>query len=876
MCSKNRVAKQVTSIMLVACMALTRVSASIPEPYPPLNRDDPTGAPARPSSVDPLVQYTWSTDTNFTQLQSYTASPVGVDAYPPSSFDGIDTAIGPGPCRIRVLAPGRLRFAWGPERAAWFEFESNVGSGLASRVYASVSEYSEPMDEKWRVPVSYDNGTKWRLETNPQLYEGVRYTWLELRPSSERSGNNDGEAIFTITSVRLTAQVKAVNYTGSFSSPSRPSIERAWYTGAYGVRLNMLADAFGSILVERGDRVSIQGDGHPTMQAALAAFGGDETYSLVERMINATDSGCQGCHVVDDGIMAYPLYWTMSLNDWFWASGDKAGFARLAPDAATIIARVVASFGSNPNLVWMGWDDRVGNGWCGPTGAADACPPEAQYAFAALAIRAASDFAKAAAAAGLQGLSQNFSTAARNMTQVMRGWSAWPHGLGVHSAANAINAGIAASGDEIQELVSAYLNDSVTVCSWSPFNTFFILQALGNAGQLDRAHDLIDLCWGPMLSLGRGCFWELFSPEWARFMQPGDKAPTRPSMCHPWSSGVTSYLSKFTLGITPLLPGFSRYAAAPHLSSAHPLVSGSVGTPRGTISVDAQWNATSGQVTVRVESHGAPGRVGVPVVHPTTGAECSTDQVKIFALSNDDRKQYVDVTVVQSTAGSGTRLRASHIYTPILPPGKHTIVAQYEVASEDESVATPPSPRSFPPRVYPSNGTLDTATRGAWTEKYGRDGYVLFAFDNGTDRVRLGGRLSNVSFFHDRSKKSVFAGAGPPAQNATWLRDPKTPSSRAALGYASNGADGSQGLVLDVELSGPARVSLYMCARDVSWRQAIRVMDLKSLSVIAPTPLVANYTGGTYYTVKVKASVRLRIMSINGLNTAAALFVDSV
>ena len=39
------------------------------------------------------------------------------------------------------------------------------------------------------------------------------------------------------------------------------------YSGAYGSRLNMMPYGFNSILIDRGDRVSIQGDGHPTMAA---------------------------------------------------------------------------------------------------------------------------------------------------------------------------------------------------------------------------------------------------------------------------------------------------------------------------------------------------------------------------------------------------------------------------------------------------------------------------------------------------------------------------------------------------------------------------------------------------------------------------------
>jgi len=76
---------------------------------------------------------------------------------------------------------------------------------------------------------------------------------------------------------------------------------------------------FNSILIDRGDRVSIQGDGHPTMAAALSAFGSPDTYNLVHEMLQKTDSGCansSACHVVDSGLMTYPMYWASSVNDW--------------------------------------------------------------------------------------------------------------------------------------------------------------------------------------------------------------------------------------------------------------------------------------------------------------------------------------------------------------------------------------------------------------------------------------------------------------------------------------------------------------------------------------------------------------------------------
>ena len=44
------------------------------------------------------------------------------------------------------------------------------------------------------------------------------------------------------------------------------------------------------------------------------------------------------------------------------------------------------------------------------------------------------------------------------------------------------------------------LSDSVTVCSWSNFNTYWIIQAIGNLGKMDYAIATLKLCWGEILS----------------------------------------------------------------------------------------------------------------------------------------------------------------------------------------------------------------------------------------------------------------------------------------------------------------------------------------------------------------------------------------
>ena len=586
------------------------------------------GNPPQPASVDPLVTWTWPdagaatnggggdvgggssarggtggghTTANFSQLEQYTVErAVAAVATPDGGgrdvFLGVDSLLtGGNTTNVTVVGCGAsLRIDWGVERAAWFEFDSpDAPAGGADggvTIEASLSEFTDPYPHKTQPPKRYNTRgggdattTTFRLETNPQLFEGLRFVWLYVHcagsPAADGTASTaaDDETmaaataaasssppVWHISAARVVAQAKPVGYTSRFSSPN-DVVTRAWWSGAYGVRLNMLSDVFGSILVERGDRVSIQvflppppprlaprtvhavacallhvstplhhldvraiapcpwlwlptpiqtqGDGHPTMAAALAAFGGTDTYQMVWGMLNRTDSGCTNCsrHVIDSGIMScarrrkplagphactrtplppcrdarlarfggsYATLWTMSVNDWFWASGNTSGLRGFAADQGAIVDNFATSphLGIDANLALMGWDDRLGNGWCGPS----TCPPEAQLAFVALLIRAARDLGEATAHAGLPSRAEHFHAVAANLTTTVRSWASWPHGWGLHAASHAINAGVVSGPDREAEeaaLLSRLFNDSVTICSWSPFNTYWILQA---------------------------------------------------------------------------------------------------------------------------------------------------------------------------------------------------------------------------------------------------------------------------------------------------------------------------------------------------------------------------------------------------------------
>jgi hypothetical protein len=414
---------------------------------------------------------------------------------------------------------------WGVERAAWFELilppPSSSASSMVATITASISEYDAPYPGKTRPLTKYGEHT-YRLETNPELYEGVRFSFLHVEFLADES---DQVVPVEVQDISLVAKVKPVSYTGQFRS-SNDELTQAWYTGAYGVRLNMEENNINSVLMERGDRVAIQGDGHPTMDTALVAF--LESFSLVRSVLNQTDSSHK--HVVDDSIMAYPMYWCLSAMDYFMASGDFDFFReQLAPGISILLDRRIDDF-LTPDLdiTWFGWDDRVGNGWCFH-GKNDTCTREAKLAFAALVIRVCNDFAHTLTMAGIfPEMVSKYQQAATSMRQRLRQVPEYPMGFGVHAAANVLNAVGIATQNETDYWMSSTLNDPVTICSFSQFNQYWILQAFGNVGTSDgmeHAIGSIKLCWGPMMKLGKGCFWEISSPEWLSFMKDGEQTP---------------------------------------------------------------------------------------------------------------------------------------------------------------------------------------------------------------------------------------------------------------------------------------------------------------------------------------------------------------
>ena len=617
------------------------------------------------ASPDPLQNYVW----NFTSLANRDAYQVVADravaakltSGSASDWDGVATlASASGAAAVTVRGQGVVRLKFAQEGACWVEFESGDLAASDATVSLTISENNLPAPLETHAPVQH-NAT-WRLEPNDQLYEGVRYAFLNVSYPSYNSTNSAAQRKpFHITSFRRACQVVPTNYEGHFES-SNAELDRIWWVGAYTVRVTLCGEGIGggdrqqqqgvflgSELMDRGDRIAFLGDAHVSQATAMAAFG---NYDVLHKSNNYTKD-------ISNGIQPYWVMWVLSCLDLWDKTANLAALTLMRPwitkrlDNALKLATQAGTPGQHAGLGWSRDDDRMGFGF-------EFCDcAEAQKAFRALTIEACSRFAAVEKTQGNTTAATLYGNAAQSLIATIRAESTvskpWYESWGMHATADAINAGFMTT-KEIQCAVALSLSDPLQLPSLSNFGSFFVLRALGKANASALALGLVRRHWGYVTHLNATTTWERFDPQ---HLDSGamsvDSPPVnvmndRTSMAHPWSSGATPYLSAAGLGIVPTTAGFATWDALPQLmgeanDSGIGLlrsVSGKVPTPFGAIAI--AMNLDAGTCTVRVP-HNTRGRVGVPKL---SGGLLSLDLV-----SAPERALTMPLRLVGSTRSDG-------------------------------------------------------------------------------------------------------------------------------------------------------------------------------------------------------------------------------
>eukprot|EP00635_Sarcinochrysidales_sp_CCMP3193_P004780 CAMPEP_0118891024 /NCGR_PEP_ID=MMETSP1166-20130328/1214_1 /TAXON_ID=1104430 /ORGANISM="Chrysoreinhardia sp, Strain CCMP3193" /LENGTH=878 /DNA_ID=CAMNT_0006829659 /DNA_START=84 /DNA_END=2720 /DNA_ORIENTATION=+ len=713
-----------------AAVKLTTLREGVPEPYEALNGGSFRGGP-HPLSPDPLAGYVWDEPLP-TEMQLYALAPVAV---------------------LRETTAVRLDF--GVESAAWFEFDAMTTSdddAALPNVTCSLSENTrrEPNKTATALPVYHkDNITTYRLRTSPEWYEGIRYVWIE--DSHNEGGNSIKRQPDDWLAARLVCQVRPTNYRGSFEA-SDAELTRLWLTGAYTVKVALLRDGIASELMDRGDRQACNfgGYGQPILRTLYAAFG---EYALADTFNNATTTWKH-----DDDIQSYWMYWIEAIFDWYDRTGYVDTLRGYIPPMVQRLDSALALYAlattNDAPLRMFGDDERLGFEFEWPNSL-----PEPQLAYRMVVLRTLRRFAAGMAAINETALGERYRAQASRLVDELRDDdSSWTSRLGVHSGADAATGGFM-TPEELRHLVDrGVYEDPRTLPSWSAFNSWYTLLGLDALNLTDAALELTRRTWGWNVKVGATCFWERFDPLWLPWMAPGDPPmgginDIRTSECHPWSAGITAWLTESVLGITPTSPRFRTWDAVPrhfvgsreeNNNNALSWVNGSVPTPLGD-AAGAWFDVTAGRHGVDVPA-GTVARVGVP------------------KMDSGLQSVAVDGEVVWTNGSSSTGACAEEdprfLFCRIDAPGRHAIHAvssspaallvRHEEEEEEVFGGELPSIVSARRRGRRRDRAtttfvgLDTVTSGNWVGRYGSLGYVLFGYENKTNLTKLPAFVAGV------------------------------------------------------------------------------------------------------------------------------------
>ncbi len=802
--------------------------------YPPITAKK--NGLVNPFSPDPIFNYTWLNPKATDGLESYQLQPVSYTVSNPASFN---TAGFKKNKAIVVNGNGHIRFDFGRTNAGWLEFDS---PDLSGSVEMSISEFNQPTVHALGYPFKTQSpkkhGNTYRLELNPELYEGVRFGWIHVRTFSKT---------WHITAVRIVCQAKPVNYNGSFSC-SDTLLTRIWYTGAYTVKLNLLKDYLGAILMTRGDRYSWTGDAHPAQAASMVAFG---NYDFVKKNIAYTSTQ-------SNGIRSYALYWVLSVIDYYKYTGDSTTMKSYIDNACAKLDDAYKLYGTNPNLEFYGWDERLGAGFEHPN------IPEPQNAYKMLSIRAWQEFSAVMAACGRADLKDKYSKYATEKLAALRKDAAWYQHYGLHAGADAVTTGLLSAGEK-KAIYENSFTDKVNRVSYSPFNQYFVIQAFALMNKYDDALSSILDLWGGQVKYGGTTFFEDYRPSWNAVAGKNGPVPNNQcgftSLCHPWGAGVTKWLSEEVLGIKPTSPGFATFDIVPHLGRTLTNVAGKTPTLLGDIS--ASFNVTTGKCAISTPV-GTIGRIGIPKV------EKSISSIKVNGVLVWDGAYH-------KVAGiGGANEDAQFIYLTGVLPGNYKIDAIYKGTT----------PRyAEPAEHYPASlVSVDSTTSGNWGKVYGKNGYVLCNYmGNGKDKTQLPAYVSSVDYYkvkgNDLPLNTVWASTttdrralSPDAANSL----PRT----AACLYAMDADQIGYTFTSTVAIKGTQdyRVSLYFVDWDNKGREiAVEMFDAATSKLVAPVKVVKNCVGGVYLTYTYNKSAKFRINMIRGDNAVlSGIFFDPV
>lgn len=418
------------------------------------------------------------------------------------------------------------------------------------------------------------------LSMNPVGETGFRFVRIDLLTSNVKISFNTVKAVMIY---------RDIPYLGSFCC-SDPLLNRIWDVGAYTVHLNMQQYIWDGI---KRDRLVWMGDLHPEIATIQTVFGDQKIIrDSLDYVVSETPLG----EWMND-IPSYSMWWIIIQHDYFMQFGDREYLRKQLPYMKEICQMLSMQIGEDgldttPEMRFVDWPTK------GNKSAVDVGLQSLHILAVKCAMRIFEIFEDT-----------QMLEKCREDERKLRGYPVRMVNS-KQSNALAVWAGLMDAKEANEKSLKIGGAEGL-----STFMGYYVLQARAQAGDVAGALDTIREYWGGMLKLGATTFWEDFDVQWMKNAAPIDRFPKdgeidvhgtygnhcykgyRHSLCHGWSSGVTSWLTRYILGIQIVEPGCRKIRVQPNMCGLQ-WVKGTYPTPEGTMEIEHRLQENGGVKTV--------------------------------------------------------------------------------------------------------------------------------------------------------------------------------------------------------------------------------------------------------------------------------------
>ncbi|WP_167617609.1 alpha-L-rhamnosidase C-terminal domain-containing protein [Maribellus sediminis] len=399
-------------------------------------------------------------------------------------------------------------------------------------------------------------------------------------------------ATINLKEVSAILRYRDIPYLGSFNS-SNKRLNKIWMTGAYTTHLNMQEYLWDGI---KRDRLVWLGDFHPELKTITKVFGNDE---VVPRSL---DLACEQYPLPNwmNGMSSYSMWYLIIHHDWYMQNGDLDFLRRHRDYIVGLIDLITSKIEADGTetlspfrfLDWPSTPNKEG----------------VEAGYRALLVWALKDARKLCEVLDAPEAAQQCDSSIKRLNSKVMGHNDLKQAAALMAVAGILDPATACE-------------DVIAVDGAKRFSTFYglyMLDALSMAGLYDQALEIVSDYWGGMLDMGATTFWEDFNIEWKENSARLDEFTPegmndihgsfgaycypsyRHSLCHGWSSGVTTWLTENVLGIKVMEPGCKTLKIEPHLGDLD-WAEGSFPTPLGVVNVK-HTKQTNGEIDTKIDA----------------------------------------------------------------------------------------------------------------------------------------------------------------------------------------------------------------------------------------------------------------------------------